>query len=74
MLGKGVVFISIPIFSKILNPTEFGVVSVFVSLFMITSILIQLNVAGSIRQYILKSNKDTGSYIFNQVLFFLLFF
>lgn len=74
ILAKGVVFISIPIFSRILDPTEFGVVSVFVSLFLIISILIQLNVSGSIRQYILKSNKHTGSYIFNQVLFFLLFF
>lgn len=65
ILTKGIMFLTVPLYSVLLTPKEYGEVSIFMALLSIGSILIQLNLAGSLRQYILKIGIDVKGYIYS---------
>tara|TARA_B100000989_G_C19517044_1_gene462191 strand:+ start:1005 stop:2402 length:1398 start_codon:yes stop_codon:yes gene_type:complete len=49
LIDKGLVFISIPIFTKLLNPSEYGILQTFISASLMLSIIVGLSFHTSIR-------------------------
>ncbi len=74
LFSSGLAFLSIPIFTSLLIPEEYGIVSIFLSMLLILSVIMQLNISGSIRQYILLDDTDSKGYIYNITLLCVLLF
>lgn len=58
VLTKGIYFLSIPLFSFLLTTKEYGNVAIFSMLYPLIATIISLNLAGYIRQGILKSELE----------------
>ncbi len=58
VLTKGIHFLSIPLFSFLLTTKEYGNVAIFSMLYPLIATIISLNLAGYIRQGILKSESE----------------
>lgn len=60
---KGLAFLLIPVFTRLMTPAEYGVFSLFLSLLPIFMVLFSLNLHVSIRINILKKTYDESSFL-----------
>ena len=72
-IGKGLGFISIPIFTRLLTPDEYGYLAVFTSIIAIFSVLLKLNMHGAITRYYYEETDDFSSYVGSILSFVVLF-
>ena len=68
-LGKGLVFITIPIFTRLLSPDEYGLLSIFKSLVGIFTVLLGFNVWGTVTRYYHEENNDFDKFLGSNLLF-----
>ena len=71
--AKALSFISIPIFTRLLTPEEYGILAVFTSIISISTILLGLNFHGSVNRYYHEKNKKFDEFISSNVLFLFTF-
>jgi len=71
--SKGLVFISIPIFTRLMSPEEYGVLSIFLSIISIATIIFSLNFHGAINRYYHEEIKNMGEFITSNLSFIFLF-
>lgn len=62
LLTKGLSFLALPIFTRLMSPNEYGIMEVFISLVSILSILFGLGVRGAITRYYYESHRDFFDY------------
>jgi len=70
---KAIGFISVPIFTRLMTPEEYGVLAIFTSLIAISTILMGLNFHGSVMRYYHEEEKNFGEFISSNILFLFLF-
>ena len=59
---KGLTIISIPIMTRLLTPSEFGLLAVFISLVTILTIIYTLGTQGTVTRYFFESKNDFGDF------------
>jgi len=74
LISKAFVFITIPIFTRLLTPDQYGLVTIYLSLSSIFFILIPLNLQTSIRQKYLKDTSDYAVFLGTLQITFLFLF
>jgi len=67
--GKGLAFISIPIFTRLLLPSDYGVLAIFLSFLGIMSIIMSLGIRGSIIRYYYEDKDDFDSFMGTNLVF-----
>ncbi|ADO76487.1 oligosaccharide flippase family protein [Halanaerobium praevalens] len=70
---KALGFISVPIFTRLLTPDEYGILAIFTSVISISTILLGLNFHGAVNRYYHEENKEFGEFISSNILFLLFF-
>ncbi|PTV93031.1 O-antigen/teichoic acid export membrane protein [Halanaerobium saccharolyticum] len=70
---KAMAFISVPIFTRLLTPDEYGILAIFTSIISIATIFFGLNFSGSVARYYHEEEKQFGAFISSNILFLLLF-
>ncbi|RAK12629.1 O-antigen/teichoic acid export membrane protein [Halanaerobium saccharolyticum] len=70
---KALAFISVPIFTRLLTPDEYGILAIFTSIISISTILMGLNFHGSVARYYHEEEKNFGEFISSNILFLFLF-
>lgn len=70
---KALAFISVPIFTRLLTPDEYGILAIFTSIISIATILMGLNFHGSVARYYHEKEKNFGQFISSNILFLFLF-
>jgi O-antigen/teichoic acid export membrane protein len=73
LFNKGLVFFTMPIFTRLLNPAEYGQIGVFFTVVSIITIVLSLNINASIIIKYNAGNDDFASYLGANFLFILLF-
>lgn len=63
IIGKGMGFISIPIFTRLLTPDGYGYLAIFSSILAIFSVLLKINMHGAITRYYYEEKDDFKSYV-----------
>jgi len=71
--AKALGFISVPIFTRLLTPDEYGILSIFTSIISISAILLGLNFHGAVNRYYHEKNKNFGEFISSNILFLFIF-
>ena len=66
-------FISIPIFTRLLSPNEYGILAIFSSITSIFAILLGFNIRGAVARYYYEKSHDFAEFLGNNLLFILLF-
>lgn len=66
---KAIGFISIPVFTRLLTISEYGIISVFYSFTGISSIFCSMNIHNSILRYYYDKNDDIKDFL-GSILFF----
>lgn len=72
ILTKGLAFITLPIFTRLMPPDEYGILSVFVSLTGILAILFSFGVSGAIGRYYYENSDDFSEYFSSNLWFVLI--
>jgi len=67
------IFISIPILTRILSPTDFGIIAIFVSTIKIFSIIFQSGLHGAVFRYYIEKKDDYPVFLGSNLIFILLF-
>ncbi|WP_318439270.1 lipopolysaccharide biosynthesis protein [Photobacterium leiognathi] len=70
---KGLLFITLPLLTFFLNPSDYGHLSVLSTLVTILAVIFSLNTENSIINYYMKGEKDFGSYLFSNLVSILFF-
>lgn len=70
---KGLVFISIPVFTRILSPGEYGLLSIFTSLVSIFSIFAIIGGRGAIVRFYHEPNYNFSNFIGSNLIFYFLY-
>ena len=70
---QGLAFISIPILTRLLNPDDYGMIAVFISMVAIFSILLGLNFQGSINRKFYETDDSFGEFIYSSTRFIFFF-
>jgi O-antigen/teichoic acid export membrane protein len=70
---KALGFISVPVFTRLLTPDEYGILAIFASIISISTILFGLNFHGSVARYYHEEDKNFGEFISSNILFLFLF-
>lgn len=73
MAVKALGFISVPIFTRLLTPEDYGIVNVVTSLTQIFIVLMMLNVQGSISRYYFEEQNDYPKFVGNIISFLFVF-
>jgi len=68
ILKKGIAFLSIPIFTRILSPDEYGIYNIFNSYVSIIFIISTLNTTSSISRYAFEKKSDFNDFVGFNVL------
>lgn len=71
IFAKGIAFLSIPIFTRLLTPSEYGVVAVFASYVALFTIISGLGLRGAVARYFYEKTNDFDKY-FGSILSFIL--
>jgi O-antigen/teichoic acid export membrane protein len=72
VLTKGLAFITLPIFTRLMTPDEYGVLSVFVSYVGILAIIFGFGVRGAISRYYYEDTQDFFEYFSSNFWFVLI--
>ncbi|MFW5794636.1 MAG: oligosaccharide flippase family protein [Bacillota bacterium] len=67
--SKALYFLVLPIITRLLSPSDFGVVSVFMALIAVFEIIFELNFRGTISRYYFEKNFDFKSFIGTNLIF-----
>lgn len=70
---KGLVFLSIPIFTRILTPEEYGLLSIFTSLVTIFTVFTIVGGRGALVRYYHEVNYDFSRFIGSIILFYFIY-
>lgn len=68
LFTKGLAFISIPIFTRLLVPTDYGIISIFTSFVAIFSIIYGLGLRGAVGRYYYEKTDDFDAYYGSNLL------
>lgn len=71
--SKGLVFLMIPIYTRMLTPNEYGIYSIYVSLVSIFNVLVSFNLPGAIKQSYLKRKEEFSEILGTNLIFSFLF-
>lgn len=66
-------FITIPIFTRLLLPEEYGILAIFASIISIFTVFMGVNFNGAVSRYYYEKNNDFASYL-GSITLFLVFF
>jgi len=69
VLVKGISIIRMPIMTRLLTPSDYGILGVFSSFVAIISIFYGLGFRGAVARYYYEENNDFGSFIFSNTVF-----
>ena len=69
IFNKGIVFITIPIFTRLLSPTEYGILALFSSIVAIFTVLMGLNFQSSIAVKYYDKNEDLPEFLGTNLIF-----
>ena len=70
---QGLAFVSIPILTRMLNPDDYGMIAVFVSMVSIFLVLLSLNFQSSIGRKYYEKDESFGEFVFTNVRFISVF-
>jgi len=70
---KAIVFFSIPVFTRLMTPDEYGMISIFTSIIAVATIIMGLNFNGSIVRYYHEDENNFGEFISSNILFLFIF-
>ncbi len=70
---KALSFISVPVFTRLLTPDEYGILAIFTSIISISTILLGLNFHGAVNRYYHEMDKKFGEFISSNILFLIFF-
>jgi len=70
---KALAFISVPIFTRLLLPSEYGILAIFSSVISIFSILLGSNIHGAIARYYYEKSNDFAEFLGSNLIFILFF-
>lgn len=70
---KGLSFISIPIFTRLLLPNEYGILAIFFTLISIFTLLLGFNIHGAVTRYYYEKSNDFAEFLGSNLLFILFF-
>ena len=70
---KALAFISVPIFTRLLLPNEYGILAIFSSITSIFAILLGFNIRGAIARYYYEKSNDFAEFLGSNLLFILFF-
>jgi len=70
---KALGFISVPVFTRLLTPDEYGILAIFNSIISISTILLGLNFHGAVNRYYHEKEKKFGEFISSNILFLFFF-
>jgi len=73
LLTKALAFISVPIFTRLLLPSEYGILAVFSSIITIFTILLGLNIHGAVARYYYEKSNDFAEFISSNLIFIIFF-
>ncbi|MBN2725418.1 MAG: oligosaccharide flippase family protein [Deltaproteobacteria bacterium] len=62
---QGLTFLSIPVFTRLLNPDDYGTIAVFTSIVAVFSILLGLNFNGSVTRKYYENDSTFGEFIYS---------
>ena len=63
LLNKGIIFLTIPIFSRMLSTEDYGILSIYQLLFGVLVVLITLNIPGAVTQRLFENKENEDSFI-----------
>lgn len=70
--SKGLVFISIPIYTRLLTTSEYGVLSLYLSFYTLFSIILNFGIIGSITRYYFEETTDFNEFLGSNVTFLII--
>ncbi|PTX16340.1 Membrane protein involved in the export of O-antigen and teichoic acid [Halanaerobium congolense] len=70
---KAIGFISVPVFTRLMTPDEYGILAIFTSIISISSILMGLNFHGSIVRYYHEEENNFSEFISSNIIFLFVF-
>lgn len=70
---KALAFISVPIFTRLLLPNEYGILAIFSSITSIFAILLGFNIRGAVARYYYEKSNDFAEFLGSNLLFILFF-
>ncbi|MBS2100777.1 lipopolysaccharide biosynthesis protein [Carboxylicivirga linearis] len=73
-LSKGLVFITLPLFTRIMTPNDYGVLSVYNSFVSLVAIFFGFGTRGAIVRYYHEKNRDFSSFLGTTLIFLLFIF
>ena len=73
VFNKAIIFFSLPILTRILSPSDFGYVSIFVSLVSIFEMLFELNYKSAISRYYFEEKINFSRFLGSSLIFLLAF-
>jgi O-antigen/teichoic acid export membrane protein len=71
--NKGLMFLTIPIFTRLLTPDEYGILAVYGSIVTIFTIILGLNFHGSVARYYYEKSNDFNGFLKTNILFLVVF-
>lgn len=73
LFNKGLGFLTIPIFTRLMMPSDYGIVSVFTTIISIFGVLMALNIQSSIGRKYYDDDNEFGSFLWTNVIFLIFF-
>ncbi len=73
LLNKGIIFLTIPIFSRMLNVEDYGILSLYQILYSILIVLITLNFPGAVSQRLFEKQENEEVFILVNFKFIVVF-
>lgn len=70
LFNKGVSFLTIPIFTRLLSPSEYGVLAIVTSIVSIFTVIMGLNIAGAVNRKYLEFHKDFDQFMGTNLAFY----
>jgi O-antigen/teichoic acid export membrane protein len=70
---KALAFISVPVFTRLLTPDEYGILALFASIISVSNIFLSFNFSGAVARYYHEKDKKFGQFISSNILFLFLF-
>ena len=70
---KALAFISVPVFTRLLSPDEYGILALFASIISVSNIFLSFNFPGAVARYYHEKDKNFGEFISSNILFLFLF-
>lgn len=73
IFNRALSFISVPIFTRLLLPNEYGILAIFSSITSIFAILLGFNIHGAVARYYYEKSNDFAEFLGSNLLFILIF-